>query len=111
MLQRILLRIIRFYQKGISPFTPSACRFTPTCSAYAVESLERHGTWRGSFLALRRLVRCHPFGGKGWDPVPREEGSEGLGDPRPAPGGGTTTDEPSRSLVGDEATTRGATAR
>lgn len=70
MLQRILLIVIRFYQKGVSPFTPAACRFTPTCSQYAVEALELHGAARGSWLALRRLLRCHPLGGKGHDPVP-----------------------------------------
>jgi putative membrane protein insertion efficiency factor len=49
---------------------PSPCRFTPTCSAYAVEALEVHGRWRGLWLTLRRLVRCRPFGPSGWDPVP-----------------------------------------
>ncbi len=54
----------------ISPFTPPSCRFTPTCSQYAVEALRRHGPLRGSWLTLRRLSRCHPWGGSGYDPVP-----------------------------------------
>lgn len=70
MLQRVLLGLIRFYQKGISPFTRPSCRFTPTCSAYAVEAIQRHGAARGTWLAVRRILRCHPFGGHGYDPVP-----------------------------------------
>lgn len=70
MLKRVLLALIRFYQKGISPLTRPSCRFTPTCSAYAAEAISRHGAGRGSWLALRRLLRCHPFGGHGYDPVP-----------------------------------------
>ena len=70
MLQRILVGLIRFYQVAISPWTPASCRFQPTCSAYAREAIERHGSWRGSLLAVRRLARCHPWGGTGYDPVP-----------------------------------------
>jgi putative membrane protein insertion efficiency factor len=62
--------LIRLYQVGISSWTPASCRFTPTCSAYAIEALDRHGVVKGSWLALRRLLRCHPWGGKGFDPVP-----------------------------------------
>jgi len=69
-LTRALLGLIRFYQRAVSPLTPAACRFTPTCSAYAEEAIGEHGTARGSWLALRRLLRCHPFGGAGYDPVP-----------------------------------------
>jgi len=65
-----LLAVIRFYRLAISPFTPPACRFSPTCSAYALEAVDRHGAVKGGWLALRRLFRCHPFGGKGYDPVP-----------------------------------------
>lgn len=70
MLARLLLLVIRGYQVGVSPFLPPACRFTPTCSAYAAEAIRRHGAGRGSWLALRRLLRCHPWGGSGYDPVP-----------------------------------------
>ena len=68
---KFLLSGIRFYRAAISPLRPPACRFVPSCSAYALEALERHGTLRGSRLTLRRLCRCHPLGGKGFDPVPR----------------------------------------
>jgi putative membrane protein insertion efficiency factor len=70
MLARVLLVLIRGYQVGISPMLPAACRFTPTCSAYAAEAIRRHGAFRGSWLASRRLLRCHPWGGTGYDPVP-----------------------------------------
>ena len=69
-LAEMLVLPIRFYQCCISPLTPSSCRFTPTCSQYAVEALRKHGPLRGSWLALRRLLRCHPLGGSGYDPVP-----------------------------------------
>ncbi len=67
---RILLTLIRFYRRWVSPMTPPSCRFTPTCSAYAEEAVRRFGGARGGWLALRRLLRCHPFGGSGYDPVP-----------------------------------------
>ncbi len=70
MIRSAMLGLIRFYQKGISPFTPPACRFTPTCSVYAAEAVEIHGPLKGMWLAIRRLGRCHPLGGKGFDPVP-----------------------------------------
>jgi putative membrane protein insertion efficiency factor len=70
MLKAALLGLISFYRKGISPLTPPSCRFTPTCSAYAAEAIERFGAFRGGGLAVRRILRCHPFGGKGYDPVP-----------------------------------------
>lgn len=66
----IMLLPIRFYQKVISPFTPASCRFTPTCSQYAKEAIMKHGPLKGTCLALRRLLRCHPWGGSGYDPVP-----------------------------------------
>ena len=65
-----LVVMIRIYQTCISPLTPPSCRFTPTCSQYALEALRRHGLLRGGWLALRRLSRCHPWGGSGYDPVP-----------------------------------------
>lgn len=67
---RFLIALVRGYQRAVSPWLPPACRFTPTCSTYAVEALQRHGAARGSRLALRRLLRCHPWGGTGYDPVP-----------------------------------------
>ncbi len=70
MLARTLIGLVRFYRRWISPALPPACRFVPTCSAYAEEALSRYGAARGSWLALRRLLRCHPFGGSGHDPVP-----------------------------------------
>ena len=66
----LLIFLVRGYQVVISPLLPSTCRFYPSCSAYAVEALERHGAWRGMKLTLRRLGRCHPFHPGGYDPVP-----------------------------------------
>ena len=70
LLVRMLVPPIRFYQRFISPLFPPACRFTPTCSQYAVEALQKHGPLKGLWLAVRRLLRCHPWGGSGYDPVP-----------------------------------------
>jgi putative membrane protein insertion efficiency factor len=70
-MKRFMLRLIRFYQKTISPCTPPCCRFRPTCSAYAVEAIEKYGALKGGWLAFRRLMRCHPFyKGDIYDPVP-----------------------------------------
>lgn len=66
----ITLVLIKFYQACLSPVIPSSCRFYPSCSAYAYEAVERRGAWRGIRLALGRLMRCRPFGGHGFDPVP-----------------------------------------
>ena len=66
----LLMGLIRVYQSTIGPALPQACRFEPTCSHYAYTALERHGVFRGTWLALRRLARCQPFGGSGYDPVP-----------------------------------------
>ncbi|MCI6702264.1 MAG: membrane protein insertion efficiency factor YidD [Prevotellaceae bacterium] len=66
----LLLLPIRFYQTAISPLTPPSCRFVPTCSEYAKEAITKHGPAKGLWLALRRLLRCHPWGGSGYDPVP-----------------------------------------
>lgn len=68
--RRGLVMLLRAYQVVISPALPTACRFTPTCSQYALEAIERHGALRGSWLALRRLARCHPFNPGGFDAVP-----------------------------------------
>jgi putative membrane protein insertion efficiency factor len=62
--------IVRFYQVVLGPLLPAACRYVPSCSVYALEALERHGPWRGGALALRRILRCHPFRPGGYDPVP-----------------------------------------
>jgi putative membrane protein insertion efficiency factor len=67
------LLLIKFYQKGISPFFPSTCRFQPTCSHYAKEALQVHGLWKGGKLALRRIFSCHPWGKSGFDPVPKKD--------------------------------------
>ena len=67
---RILSGLILFYRKVISPLKPACCRFTPTCSAYALEALRVHGALYGSWLIVKRLLRCQPFGGSGYDPVP-----------------------------------------
>ena len=66
----ILSLPILFYRNCISPFTPAACRFVPTCSEYALEALKKHGPFKGTVLAIKRILRCHPWGGSGYDPVP-----------------------------------------
>jgi putative membrane protein insertion efficiency factor len=76
-LTRALVGPLRFYQRWISPALPPSCRFYPTCSAYAIEALQVHGPLRGAWLALRRLLRCHPWHPGGIDPVPPRR-------PRPA---------------------------
>lgn len=63
---------IHLYRWLISPLLAPRCRFLPTCSAYALEALARHGAWRGTLLTVRRVLRCHPWGGHGYDPVPEE---------------------------------------
>ena len=70
-MKRFLLWLISFYRRRISPLTPSCCRFTPTCSAYALEAIHKYGAMKGSFLAIKRLLRCNPFyKGDFHDPVP-----------------------------------------
>ena len=65
-----LILLIRFYQGAISPFTPATCRYQPTCSSYSIEALEKHGVLKGGWLAIKRILSCHPWGGSGYDPVP-----------------------------------------
>lgn len=65
--------LIRFYQAAISPYTPAACRFSPTCSSYSLEALQVHGLFKGSWLAIKRIGKCHPWGGSGYDPVPKKD--------------------------------------
>jgi len=70
-MKTILLKLIRFYQRSISPYRPACCRFTPTCSAYAMEAIQKHGALKGGFLAFKRILRCNPFyKGDYYDPVP-----------------------------------------
>jgi putative membrane protein insertion efficiency factor len=66
----LLIQPIRFYQRFISPLTPPTCRFTPTCSHYAIEAIRKHGPFKGLALAVWRILRCNPWGGSGYDPVP-----------------------------------------
>jgi len=66
----LLLLPIKFYQKAISPLLPPSCRFTPTCSQYAVESITKYGAIKGTWLATKRILKCHPWGKFGYDPVP-----------------------------------------
>ncbi|MGH7361064.1 MAG: membrane protein insertion efficiency factor YidD [Candidatus Methylomirabilales bacterium] len=75
-----LVPLIRGYQRFVSPFLPRACRFAPSCSEYARQALLQHGVVRGSWLAARRLVRCHPFHPGGYDPLPLARGSKSAGD-------------------------------
>jgi putative membrane protein insertion efficiency factor len=69
-MQGVALALLRFYKRFISPLLPPMCRFEPTCSAYAMQAVEKYGFLRGSWLGMRRLGRCHPFNPGGWDPVP-----------------------------------------
>ena len=69
-LTKLFIAIIRFYQLVISPILPSACRYNPTCSAYGIDALKKHGPFKGSVLTLKRIMRCNPWGGHGEDPVP-----------------------------------------
>jgi putative membrane protein insertion efficiency factor len=70
---RAAVGVVRAYQLLLSPFAGGACRFTPSCSTYAIDALNQHGVWRGGWLALKRVSRCHPFGASGIDPVPPAE--------------------------------------
>lgn len=75
LLARGLLVLVAAYRRGISPWLGVRCRYLPTCSEYAAEALATHGATRGSWLALKRLLRCHPWGGSGYDPVPPARGT------------------------------------
>ena len=67
--------LIRFYQVGISPFTPSSCRFEPTCSTYFIQALKTHGLFYGLYLGTKRILSCNPWGKSGYDPVPAKKSS------------------------------------
>ncbi len=69
-MRRILILAIGFYQQGVSPYLPTACRYSPSCSHYSKEAVEKYGAAKGFWMGLKRLGRCHPLGGKGYDPVP-----------------------------------------
>lgn len=73
MLKWFMLKSIRFYKRFISPALPSACRFTPTCSMYTYEAIEVYGPFRGTWMGIRRIMRCHPMNPGGYDPVPPKE--------------------------------------
>ncbi len=62
--------LVKFYQKAISPLTPATCRFSPTCSQYTLTALEKYGLFKGGWLGIKRIFSCHPWGKKGYDPVP-----------------------------------------
>jgi putative membrane protein insertion efficiency factor len=68
--EKVLIAPIHVYRYAISPLLPATCRYTPTCSQYAIEAIKKHGPFKGSFLAAKRIGRCHPWGGHGYDPVP-----------------------------------------
>lgn len=72
-MKTLFIKLIRFYQRHISAHTPPSCRFSPTCSAYAIEAIERFGAIKGGALAVWRILRCNPFGGHGYDPVPEKK--------------------------------------
>ena len=76
MLKKLMILLIKFYQKCISPLLPNVCRYTPSCSQYFIEALQIHGVIKGSWLGIKRLLRCHPWGGSGYDPVPPKQNKE-----------------------------------
>lgn len=67
---RPLVWLVRFYQSGISPFLPANCRFQPTCSHYMIGALKKYGLFKGGWMGIKRIASCHPWGGKGYDPLP-----------------------------------------
>ncbi len=69
-MKRVLIALVRFYQRCISPLLPPRCIYLPTCSQYMLEAVEKYGVWKGGWLGLRRICRCHPFHQGGYDPVP-----------------------------------------
>ncbi len=69
-MKRVFILLIRFYRNFLSPLKPPSCRYIPTCSEYALLAVERYGAWKGGWLAVKRILRCHPFHAGGYDPVP-----------------------------------------
>jgi len=76
LLKKVFILPIRFYQLAISPLLPSSCRFAPTCSQYMVEAIQEWGVLKGGWMGLKRIGRCHPWGGSGYDPVPKNPNNE-----------------------------------
>ena len=70
MMKRLLLALVKFYRVAISPYRQPCCNYTPTCSQYALEAIEKYGAFKGSWLAFKRILRCNPFHKGGYDPVP-----------------------------------------
>ncbi|MES2680473.1 MAG: membrane protein insertion efficiency factor YidD [Bacteroidota bacterium] len=70
MLKKPAILLVKFYQVAIRPLLPNACRYTPSCSEYAIQAINKYGGLKGSWLGLKRILRCHPWGGHGYDPVP-----------------------------------------
>lgn len=70
LLSYLFILLIKIYKGAISPFLPRACRYTPTCSEYGIQAIKKYGPIKGSLLTLKRILRCHPWGGHGYDPVP-----------------------------------------
>ena len=71
-MKTLLIYLVKFYQKFISPFCSGCCRYRPTCSEYMIIALKEHGILKGTYLGIRRILRCHPWGGSGYDPVPKK---------------------------------------
>jgi uncharacterized protein len=93
----IALQLLRGYKWAISPWLPPACRYVPTCSEYALEAVERHGALCGGWMALTRLLRCHPFARGGYDPVVKSRAAQGTRttyDPRPTIEVGAAAEKP-----------------
>lgn len=72
-LSLFLILLVKFYQKVLSPFCPGVCRYKPTCSQYMIEAIKIHGAFKGLYLGMKRILRCHPWGGSGYDPVPSKK--------------------------------------
>jgi uncharacterized protein len=70
LLGKVIIALIRLYQGAISPYLPPSCRYTPSCSAYGIEAISKHGAFKGGWLTIKRIASCNPWGGSGYDPVP-----------------------------------------
>ncbi|HYG41163.1 MAG TPA: membrane protein insertion efficiency factor YidD [Cytophagales bacterium] len=68
--------LVRIYQVGISPYFPASCRYTPSCSQYTIDAMKEYGFFKGTWLGVKRISRCHPWGGKGYDPVPKRKNDD-----------------------------------